>query len=172
MQCKPRIDKTWSNFKAHFTRDLKETRRSSRNSKTKGYAANVHAAQSNAALFTNMQQGHTLGLANIATATQANRTLVALLTKTISELLIQVAHLTAKIATAQAENARLKNRDILQPRPSTAISCAAFRPHQIQTQAKTEMCTPRADKNPTLTGTDPPTTTRSRKHTRPQHVAS
>ena len=97
---KPRLDKTWSNFKDHFNRAFKETRRSSRTSKTKGYAANLHAAKANATLFTKMQQDHTLALANIAMATQANRTLVALLTKTISDLSSQVAHLTAKLATA------------------------------------------------------------------------
>ena len=55
-----------------------------------------------------MQQDHTLALANIATATQADRTSVALLTKMILELSIQVAHLTAKIATSQAENYGIK----------------------------------------------------------------
>ena len=54
-----------------------------------------------------MQQYHTLALANIATATQADRTSVALLTKTISELSSQVALLTEKLATEQAENARM-----------------------------------------------------------------
>ena len=46
-----------------------------------------------------------MALANLATDTQVNRALVALLTKTISELLIQVAHLTAKIAIVHAKNA-------------------------------------------------------------------
>ena len=55
-----------------------------------------------------MQQDHTQALANLATATQADRTSVALLTKTISEFSSQVALLTKKIATAQAENARMK----------------------------------------------------------------
>ena len=55
-----------------------------------------------------MQQDHTLALTNLATATQANRTLVALLTKMISELSGQVALLTSKHATAQSENARMK----------------------------------------------------------------
>ena len=54
-----------------------------------------------------MQQDHTQVLANLATATQADRTSVALLTKTISELSSQVVLLTAKLATAQAENARI-----------------------------------------------------------------
>ena len=105
---KTQSDKTWSNFKAHFARAFKETRRTSRTSNNEGYAAHVHAAQANAALFTEMQQNHTLALENLATATQADRTSVALPTKTILELSIQVAHLTAKIATAQAENARMK----------------------------------------------------------------
>ena len=68
----------------------------------------MYAAQANAELFTKMKQDHTLALENIATATQADRTLVALLTKTISELSGQVALLTEKLATAQAQNARTK----------------------------------------------------------------
>ena len=55
-----------------------------------------------------MQQDYTQALANLATATQADRTLVALLTKTILELSSQVALVTTKLATAQAENARMK----------------------------------------------------------------
>ena len=55
-----------------------------------------------------MQQDHTLEIANIATATQDDRTSVGLLTKTISELSSQVALLTAKLDTAQAENTRMK----------------------------------------------------------------
>ena len=54
-----------------------------------------------------MQQDHNLALANPATATQADRTSVALLTKTISELSSQVALLTAKLSTAQDENAQM-----------------------------------------------------------------
>ena len=104
---------TWSNFKAHFDLAFKDTQRSSRTLKNKGYAANVHDAKSSAAIFTEMQQDHTLVLANLATATQENRTSVALLTKTVSELLSQVAHLTKKLATAQAKNTRLKNWDIV-----------------------------------------------------------
>ena len=68
----------------------------------------MHAAQANAELFTEMQQDHTLALANLTTATQADRTSVALLTKTISELSGQVALLTTKLATAQDENTKMK----------------------------------------------------------------
>ena len=55
-----------------------------------------------------MQQYHTLALANLATTTQSDRTSVTLLMKAISELSGQVALITAKIATAQAKNARVK----------------------------------------------------------------
>ena len=68
----------------------------------------VHAAQANVELFTEMQQDQTLALANLTTATLADRTLVTLLTKTISELSSQVTLLTAKLATARAENAQIK----------------------------------------------------------------
>ena len=68
----------------------------------------MQTAQSNAALFTKMQQDHTLVLENIATATQAGRTSAALLTKTILELSSQESTLPVKLATAQSKNARLE----------------------------------------------------------------
>ena len=80
---KQRLDKTWSNFKYIFARSFQETRRSSRNSNTKGYVANVQSAQANSALFTEIQQDHIMALSNIATATQSDRTSVVLLTKMI-----------------------------------------------------------------------------------------
>ena len=98
--------KTWSNFNAHLARAIKETQRSSRTSKTKGYAENFQSAQANTELFTEMQQYYTLAMVNLAMATQADRTSVVLLTKTISDLSTQVATITAKLATAHSENAR------------------------------------------------------------------
>ena len=95
-------------LKSHFAQAFKESRRSSITSRTKGYVAHVHAAQANTELFTEMQQDNTLALSNLTTATQADRTSVALLTKMISELSGQVPLLTAKLATVQAENARMK----------------------------------------------------------------
>ena len=68
----------------------------------------MHASKSNAELFTEMQQDHTLALVNLPTATQADRASVALLTRKISDLSSQVALLTAKLATVQAENAQMK----------------------------------------------------------------
>ena len=83
-----------------------------------------------------MQQDHTLALANLATATQADRTLVALLTETISELSGQVVLLTAKLATAQAENARMKNWYSNQPQPGMYIGRQETRLRWSLTQVK------------------------------------
>ena len=105
---KPRLEETWSNFKAQFSRAFKETQRSLSKLKTKRSTAYIQAAQANALLFTNMHQDHTLELASIATLTQANRTSGEMLMKTILELSSQFATLTAKIATAKSKNARLE----------------------------------------------------------------
>ena len=118
-----------------------------------------------------MQQYHTLALANLATATQADRTSVALLTRKISELSSQVAQLAAKLATAQAKNSRIKNRDINQPQPGMDIRRPSTRPLQILTQVKIEMYILEADRGSTLRVTAPPTYTRWRGCTRLQHVA-
>ena len=92
---KPQNKKTWVKFKTHFARAFKDTRRSLKTSSSEGYVAHVHAAQANADLFTEIEQNHTQALINLATATQADKTSVALLTKTISELSSQVLLLTA-----------------------------------------------------------------------------
>ena len=49
---KTRSGKTLGNFKSHFAQAFKGTRRSSRTSRTEGYVAHMHYAQSNAELFT------------------------------------------------------------------------------------------------------------------------
>ena len=133
------------------------------------YVAHVHAAQANIELFTEIQQDHTLALANIATATQADRTSVALLTKTISELSGQVTLLTEKLATAQAKNARIKNRDSNQPQPGMDIRRPATRPRRILTQVKIESYIIEADRGLTLMGTAPPTDTKWMSHTRQRY---
>ena len=86
-------------LQSSLCKSVKETRRSSRTSKTKGYAENVQSTQANAAFFTEMQQDHTLAQANLATVTQANITLIALLANTIADISNQVYTLTVKLAT-------------------------------------------------------------------------
>ena len=103
------------------------------------------AAQANAELFAEMQQDHTQALANLATATQADRTSVALITKTISELSSQVSLLTAKL-----------DMDIGRP---------ATRPRQRQTHHKIATYILAADSGLTQMGTAPPMVTRWRSPT-------
>ena len=79
------------------------------------YAANVQFAQANAALFTKMQQDYTMALTNLATATQADRILVALLTKKIAELTTQITYLTSKLLTEQSDKLVSKYPDIARP---------------------------------------------------------
>ena len=107
----------------------------------------------------------------IKSGSTADRMSVALITKAILELSSQVAQLTAKLATSQAENAWMKNRDINQPRLCTDIMRPETQPRRIPTQAKIETYILEEDRGLTLTGTAPTTTTRWRIHTRLQHVA-
>ena len=139
--CKLILKKTWRNLKSHFARAFKETRRSYMTSKTKGYVANVQSTQVNTALFTEMHQDHTMALANLSEATQANRTAVALLTKTTTELSTQTTTFTAKLVTAQSKR----------PQPSTDIVRPIIRPHLIKICSGTSMSIQGAGKesNPT-----------------------
>ena len=132
----------------------------------------MQAVQANAAIFTKMQQDHTLALANLATSTQAGRTSVALLKKTISELSSQVATLIAKLATAQSDNARLNNRYIVRPQPSMYIVRPAIRPHLIIICSRTVMAIRGADTNSTLMGIARLIGSRQSSPTRPQLAAS
>ena len=103
-----------------------------------------------------MQQDHTLELANLATATQTDKTSVALITKMISEISGQVALLTAKLTTAQDENSRMKNRDSNQPHLGMEIGLPATQPRWILTQVKIKTYILEADRGLTLMGTASP----------------
>ena len=118
---KPRLDKTRSNFKVHFARAFKETQRSSRTSNTEDYAAKVQAAQVNAALFTNMQKDHTLVLSNLAKGYNPREHRLRCLRRQSQSYR---AKLLSSPQNSRQRNLRTpgwKNRDIIQPQPSTAI---------------------------------------------------
>ena len=97
---------------------------------------------------------------NPATSTQSDRTSVALLKKTISELSSQVTLLTAKRATVQAENARMKNQDSNKPQLDIDIGRPSTRPHWTQTHIKIKTYILEADSGSTQMGTAPPMGTR------------
>ena len=97
---KPAIDKTWKNFKSFFAREFRKERAVTRTSQTGGYAQFcAQTDQANAAVQQQMQENHTQALANLATATAADRQAVTTLTATNAQLTAELATVTATIAT-------------------------------------------------------------------------
>ena len=115
---KATADKTWANFKTFFAREFREGQAVSRSSQAGGYA-NFCApmGQANAAVQEQMQENHTQALANLATATAADRQAVTTLTATNAQLTAELAIATATIATLQKKVAALSaNRSNRRPR--------------------------------------------------------
>ena len=113
-----------------------------------------------------MQLDHTLALANLATATQADRISVALLTKTISELSGKVALLTSKLATVQAKNARMKKSAQQSTTAGHGHRASSNTTHHSLTQVKIATYILEADRGSNQMGTAPPMDTRWRSFTR------
>ena len=61
-------------------------------------------------MFTEMQQDHNVALANLATATKADRESASLVSKTISELTTQIASITKQLSDAHIEIAQLQGK--------------------------------------------------------------
>ena len=58
-------------------------------------------------MFAEMAQDHSHTLANLATATQSDRTIVANMSQTITDLTLQLGQSNAKLAEAQSSIATL-----------------------------------------------------------------
>ena len=69
--------KTWVNFKVHFSWAFRENRDQSRQAKHAGYGQSDTQDSAIAAMFSEMTQDHSHALANLATATQSDRDTVA-----------------------------------------------------------------------------------------------
>jgi hypothetical protein len=91
---RPIVEKTWVNFKVDFALAHQDFRDSQVTSRQAGYH-NANAAFE-------LQQDTATAIANLATATAADRSTVANLTSTNSNLTIELAQTTAKLASAQA----------------------------------------------------------------------
>ena len=109
---KPALDKTLANFKIHFARAFKEAKKLKDTSKDLGYSSHLQSMQprnqTNAEMFSEMQQDHIIALANLATATKSDRESVSLMSKTISKLTTQIATITKQLLEAHIEIDRLK----------------------------------------------------------------
>ena len=94
--------KTWVNFKVHFSRAFHENRDQSRQAQHSGYGHSNTQNSSNAAMLAEMTQDHSHALANLATATQSDRTTVANMSKTIADLILQLWQANTKVLEAQS----------------------------------------------------------------------
>ena len=98
------------NFKVHFLRAFRENRDQSRQAQHAGYGQSNTQNSANAAMFAEMTQDHSHDLANLATATQSNRDLVANISKTIADLTLKIGQASTKIAEAQSSIATLTSK--------------------------------------------------------------
>ena len=93
--------KTWVNFKVQFSRAFRENRDQSRQAQYAGYGHSNTQNSTNAAMLAEMTQDHSHALANLATATQSDRTTVANMSKTIANLALQLGQANVKLTEAQ-----------------------------------------------------------------------
>ncbi len=127
---RPLIEKTWDNFKAAFATAHQEYRETQTTSKQAGY----HSANSAAAFEL---QDTVEALANLATATAADRSTVAQLSATNASLTTELAQQTAQLATARAEITALKIEVASLKRPGQATP---LRPPRVYTHTNTNYC--------------------------------
>ena len=102
--------KTWVNFKVHFSRAFRENRDQSRQAQHTGYWHSNTQNSANTAMLAETAQDHSHTLANISTATQSDHTTVANISKTISDLTIQLGQANAKLAEAQSSIATITSK--------------------------------------------------------------
>jgi hypothetical protein len=99
---RPAAQKTWPTFKADFSLAQQEMRES----QTTTQGAGFHSA--NAALTADFQQQTFEALANLATATESDRSAISNLTGTNSARTTQLARTSVKLGTALADIAALR----------------------------------------------------------------
>ena len=102
--------KTWVNLKVHFSRAFREHRDQSKQAQSIQYGHANTQNSANAAIFAEMTQDHSHALANLATATQSDRTTVANMSQTITDLTLQLGQANAKLAEAQSSIAALTSK--------------------------------------------------------------
>ena len=103
----PLLDRTWTKFRVHFSKAHREWRANLR------LTAGQHFPRANAVDATSVQnhQAETVdALANLVTATAADRATVATLTDTISQLSSELASAQAKLISSLLDNQRLLKR--------------------------------------------------------------
>ena len=105
-----KAQKTWVNFKLHFSRAFRENRNQYRRTKHAGYGQSNTQNSANAAMLAEMTQDHSHALANLAMATQLDCTTVANMSKTIADLTLQLGQSNMKLTEAQSSIATLTSK--------------------------------------------------------------
>ena len=117
-----KAQKTWVNFKLHFSRALRENRDQSRQAQHAGYGHTNNQNLVNAAMLAEMTQDHSHALANLVTATQSDRTTIANISKKIADLTLQLGQANMKLAEVQSSIATLTSKwPKLEPDPTTPL---------------------------------------------------
>ena len=102
--------KTWVNFNVHFSRAFREHRDKSKQAQSIGYGYANTQNSANAAMFAEMTQDYSHALENLDTETQSDRTTVANMSQTITDLTLQLRQANAKIAEAQSSIAVITSK--------------------------------------------------------------
>ena len=102
--------KTWVNSKIHFSHAFREHRDQSKQAQNIGYGHANTQNSANATMFAEMTQDNSLALANLANATQLDRTTVENMSQTITNLTLQLGQENAKLAEAQSSIATLTSK--------------------------------------------------------------
>ena len=102
--------KTWVNIKVHFSSAFREKQDQSRKAQHADYRHSNIQNPANAAMLAEMTQDHSHALANLATATQSDRTTIANMSKTIADLTLQLGQANTKLAEAQSSIATLTSK--------------------------------------------------------------
>ena len=105
-----KAQKTWVNFKLHFSQAFRENRDQSRQAQHAGYGHSNNQNSANAVMLAEMTQYHSHALANLATATQSDCTTVANMSKTIADLTLQLGQANMKLAEAQSSIATITSK--------------------------------------------------------------
>ena len=105
-----KAQKTWVNFKVHFSRAFRENRDQSKQAQHAGYGQSNTQNSANAAMFAEMTQDNSHALGNLAKATQSDRDTVTNMSKKIADLTLQLGQANTKFAEAQSSirNTHLK----------------------------------------------------------------
>ena len=106
--CLPLLDRTWPKFRVHFAKAHREWKANLRLTAGQNFPR-ANAVNTSPSMI-NHQADTVDALANLATATAADRATVATLTDTIAQISSELASAQAKLISSLLDNQRLQKR--------------------------------------------------------------